>query len=104
MVELFASGRIIDLILILVLVEALVFGLAQRLGKQTPNLTDLLPNLAAGFLLLLSLRAALANAHWVLIALPLGLALLAHLLDLAGRWPKRDPKGRMITDEQKQCP
>ncbi|MFP4061433.1 MAG: hypothetical protein ACOC26_05605 [Halochromatium sp.] len=89
MAELFASGTIVDLILVLVLLETALLALARHLGRRAPKLTTLLPNLAAGFLLLLSLRAAIADLGWGLIALPLGLALLAHILDLAGRWPRR---------------
>ena len=89
MAELFASGTIIDIILMLVLLEIAVLALARRISRRIPRLTTLLPNLAAGFLLLLSLRAAIADLGWRLIALPLGLALLAHILDLAGRWPRR---------------
>lgn len=89
MAELFASGRIIDIILLLVLVEIALLALARRLTQDAPRLASLLPNLAAGFLLLLSVRAALADAPWPLIALPLGLALLAHILDLRGRWQRR---------------
>ncbi len=91
MAELFASGRIIDIILILVLLEMAVLALAHRMTNRTPRLTTLLPNLAAGFLLLLSLRVSIADLGWVFIALPLGLALLAHVFDLAGRWPKHEP-------------
>lgn len=89
MAELFANGGIIDLILVSVLLEIAVLALVRRISTRAPRLLSLLPNLAAGFLLLLSLRAAIAEAPWPLIALPLGLALLAHLLDLWSRWPGR---------------
>jgi hypothetical protein len=92
MAELFASGTIIDIILMLVLLEMAGLALAHRLTGRTPRLRTLLPNLAAGFLLLLGLRAALADLGWGLIALPLGLALLAHVLDLIGRWPRPEVK------------
>jgi threonine/homoserine/homoserine lactone efflux protein len=88
MADLFASGRIIDIILIMVLVEIALLALARRLTKGVPRLARLLPNLAAGFLLLLSVRAAMTDAPWPLIALPLGLALLAHIIDLRGRWER----------------
>ncbi|MBK5929030.1 hypothetical protein [Halochromatium salexigens] len=94
MAELFTSGKIIDIILMLVLLEMAVLALAHRITNRTPRLMTLLPNLVAGFLLLLSLRAAIADLGWGLIALPLGLALLAHLVDLAGRWPRRAPENQ----------
>jgi len=89
MAELFANGRIIDMILLMVLLEIAALAVARRISARAPRLLSLLPNLAAGFLLLLSLRAAIADAPWQLIALPLGLALLAHILDLRGRWQDR---------------
>ena len=83
--ELFASGRIVDLILVIMIVEALVlYAFARRFGERVP-LKGLLLNLAAGACLLLALRAVLTDAAWPLAAFWLGLALAAHLGDLAGR-------------------
>ncbi|MEQ8264847.1 hypothetical protein [Pseudohaliea sp.] len=75
----FASGRIVDALLLLVLVEAIVFLCAGR-GRM------LLPNLAAGACLLLALRSALTGAPVALTGLWLALAGVAHGLDVAGRW------------------
>ncbi|WP_462322031.1 hypothetical protein [Halochromatium sp.] len=86
MAQLFASGKIIDIILMLVLVEMAALEIVYRITRRAPSLMQLLPNLAAGFLLLLSLRAAIADLSWYLIALPLGLALIAHGFDLMERW------------------
>lgn len=94
MAQIFASGKIIDIILVMVLVEMAVLALAHRMTRRAPTFTRLLPNLAAGFLLLLSLRAAIADLSWRLIALPLGLALIAHVFDLIGRWPGNEPSRR----------
>ena len=77
--EALASGRIIDAILLLVLLEAVLFLRAGR-GRI------LLPNLAAGACLLLALRAALTGAPMALLGLWLALAGVAHGLDVAGRW------------------
>ena len=75
MAELFASGRIVDLILLLMVVEAVVLiAWVRRM--------DLLGNLVAGAALLLALRGALADIWWGWIALCLALALLAHIVDL----------------------
>jgi hypothetical protein len=89
MAELFASGRIIDLILVLLVVEGLALLAWQRWFRQGPQPLDLLPNLVAGGLLLVALRAALTGAAWPWIALPLALALPAHLADLS-RLRRRD--------------
>jgi hypothetical protein len=78
MAELFATGRIVDLILLLMVLEAGVLIVWTRS-------TDLLGNLLAGVGLLLALRGALAGIWWGWIALCLGAALLAHLADLRHR-------------------
>lgn len=75
----FASGRIVDALLVLVLLEAILFLRAGR-GRL------LLPNLAAGACLLLALRAALTGAPVALLGLWLALAGLAHGVDVVGRW------------------
>ncbi|MCT8266077.1 hypothetical protein NYQ83_02225 [Afifella sp. JA880] len=86
MAGLIESGRIADLILLLVLAEAV--GLVyfyRRTGRGVRPL-DLLVNLAAGATLILALRAALVGAEWQVIAFFLTLAGLAHLGDLVRRW------------------
>ena len=75
----FVSGRIVDALLVLVLLEAVLFLRAGR-GRT------LIPNLAAGACLLLALRAALTGAPVALLGLWLALAGVAHALDVAGRW------------------
>jgi hypothetical protein len=86
---LFASGRVVDLILFLMAAEAalLVVLHATRGVGIAPR--RLLPNLFAGACLLLALRAALTGAGAGLCALWLLLGLGGHVLDLAGRWPAR---------------
>lgn len=86
MSELFATGRILDLILILVLLEAPALLMIRRITGRGPRLGELLPTLISGALLLLAVRAALADVWWGLTALPLAGALVAHLVDLARRW------------------
>ena len=84
--DLFASGRIVDLILALMAAEAVVLAVHyRRTGRGVP-LPDLAVNLAAGAGLLLALRAALTGAVWAWTAGWLTLALAAHLADLARRW------------------
>lgn len=80
-----ASGRIVDLILILVAAEAALVALSpRRFGPRAP----LLAGLAAGAGLLLALRAGLGGAPWPWIAGALALAGGAHLTELALRRPK----------------
>ena len=86
MADLFATGRIIDLILGLVVLEAAVLALwRRRTGTGIPT-GALLINLASGFFLLCAVRAALADAWWGWIALCLAGSLLAHMADLRSRW------------------
>ncbi len=92
MSALFASGRIVDLILLLVLAEAVALLALHRATGRGPPPAALLPNLAAGACLLLALRSALRGAPWPLLALCLLGSLLAHLADLRERW--RAPEGQ----------
>jgi formaldehyde-activating enzyme involved in methanogenesis len=85
MAGLFASGHIIDLILGLVVVEALALALWRRRFGTGPSMRVLAPNLASGCCLLLAVRAALVDAWWGWVALALLGSLLAHLADLRGR-------------------
>ena len=86
MADLFASGRLVDLILVLVLLEALALALYFRATSRGVAIADLLPNLLAGALLLVTLRLALSGADWMSCCATLGAAGLAHVWDLARRW------------------
>ncbi|MBK5958509.1 hypothetical protein CCR97_09855 [Rhodoplanes elegans] len=95
MADLFASGRVIDLILALVVVETIALALAGRmpaLAGRLPPLRRLLPNLAAGACLLVAVRAALVGADWVWVAASLFAALMAHVADLLTRLTSRTVK------------
>jgi hypothetical protein len=84
--ELFASGRIIDLILVMILVEGLVLALIHyRTGRGLAP-QELIGFLLSGALLLLALRAALVGAWWGWMGLALAGSLVTHLADLAWRW------------------
>lgn len=86
--ELFASGRVVELILGFMLVEAVVLGIYHRRSGRGLRPLDLALNLAAGALLLLALRAALVDPDPLAPAPYLAVALLAHLADLARRWQR----------------
>jgi hypothetical protein len=83
--ELFGSGRVVDLILALIVLEALALALIHRRTGRGIAPADFLPTLLAGACLLLALRAALAGSGWVWIAAALAGALAAHLADLRRR-------------------
>jgi hypothetical protein len=72
---LFASGHIVDALLLLVALEALGLILwRRRSGSPLPFLC----NLTSGAALMLALRAALTGAHWTAIAGCLAVSGLAH--------------------------
>lgn len=86
MAELFASGRLVDLILILVAIESAGLLIYWRSRRQGVSPGDLLPNLFAGAFLLLALRLSLGGAGWELCCASLAAAGIAHLVDVARRW------------------
>ncbi|WP_217362942.1 hypothetical protein [Roseicella sp. DB1501] len=92
MQALFSSGRVVDLALGLMLLEALALLALRRSRGGGLAPAELLAFLLAGAGLLLALRAALVGAAWQWIALPLILALLAHLADLGLRWRRAAPR------------
>ena len=82
MTELFESGRVADLILLLIAIEAALFCMLALIWRGRVPLAALLLNLAAGACLLLALRAVLTQASWTLAAIWLIAALAAHVGDL----------------------
>jgi hypothetical protein len=74
------SGHAVDLILVVMLAEALWLHLRRRVG-----LMDVALALLPGALILLAARAALTGAGWPMIALPLALSFPVHLADLRRR-------------------
>jgi hypothetical protein len=88
---LFASGRIVDLILALMVLEAIILLVYRSVTGRGVPAVGLLINLLAGAFLLMALRSALTNATaldapWGDTAAWLALALVAHVADLARRW------------------
>jgi len=80
MSDLVASGRVVDLVLAVLALEALL--IARFAG---PARGALLLGLLPGLLLLLALRAALVDAGWMWVVGLLALSLPAHLMDLRRR-------------------
>lgn len=76
---LFASGHAADVILAVLLVEGV---LLIRRGRQ---MLEAVAILLPAALIVLGLRAALVDASWPWIAVPLALAFPAHLWDLSHR-------------------
>ncbi len=76
----FASGRAVDLVLAVLLAEALWLTLWRR-----RNAVDVLLALAPGALMLMGVRAALTGAPWYHISFWLAASLPAHVADLRRR-------------------
>ncbi len=87
MLSLFASGRIVDIVLAITAAEAVLLVLYHRRTGRGPAPADLLGNLLSGVCLMLALRAALVGAWWGWTASCLVAAFGAHLNDLRRRWP-----------------
>lgn len=77
---LFAGGHSADIILTVMLVEAL-----WLVGRRGWPIADALTLLLPGALILVALRAALTQMDWRWIALPLILSFPVHLADVARR-------------------
>ena len=88
MEALFASGRIIDLILLLVVVEAAVLAAWPRL-RGSMTMVDVAALLAPGVMLMLAVRAALSGAPYTITAAVLAAAFAFHILDVTRRRRKR---------------
>jgi hypothetical protein len=87
MAWLFASGHAADLILGVLLIEGAWLRLVRSWGWGM-----ILGLLGPAALIVLGLRAALVGADWWWIALPLGLSLPLHLIDLRARLAVASPK------------
>ncbi len=85
MSELFVSGRFVDFIRALMLVEGVLLWRHHRRTGRGIAPGDLLPVLVSGAGLLVALRCALTGTWWGWIALSLLAALVAHLIDLGRR-------------------
>lgn len=86
MAELLASGRLVDLIIALVVIEAIALFIYRLVSGRGIALSDLLPNILAGAFLLIALRFALSDGGWMIISLSLAAAGVAHVIDLTRRW------------------
>jgi hypothetical protein len=82
MSHLFASGHVIDLVIVVLALEVLLLRGVLKRAHVLP-----LPTLLAGLGLLLAWRLAQGGANWFWIAVPLSVAGLAHGWDLWQRWP-----------------
>ena len=88
--SLILSGRIVDLMLVFIMLEIILFAWLRR--RRGFSLPALLVNVGAGGSLMLALRASLTDAGWHWIAMFLVSALAFHVADVAGRWRAADER------------
>jgi hypothetical protein len=86
MPSLFASPRLIDLVLAFTVLEAVALIVWRRRTGRGLTAIAVMRLLLPGVCLLLSVRAALADDAWPWVPLMLAAALVAHLADLRSRW------------------
>lgn len=79
MAEFFASGRAVDVVLAVLLLEALI--LRWRGSGWATILLLLLP----AVLMMIAVRAAITDMDWIFVALPLAASFPVHLADLYRR-------------------
>ncbi len=79
MEEFFSSGRAVDVVLLVLAIEAI------WLKWRGQRRADIVPALLPAVLMMLGLRAALTDMAWPFVSLPLALAFPVHLYDLRRR-------------------
>ncbi len=79
---LISSGRIVDVIIVFMMVEAAALLLLRRPLALDMNTLDVVSLMLPGLFLLLALRGALMSSSWQWIAVSLLCALAAHVADL----------------------
>ncbi|WP_295389084.1 hypothetical protein [uncultured Thiodictyon sp.] len=86
MAEFFASGHSIELVLFLIVLEAIVLMVLWRMRRCPLSPAATLMILAPGTCLLLASLAVINGAGWVWISSLFLVALAIHLVDLRQRW------------------
>ena len=76
----FASGRVVDLVIAVMITEAVYVGWRRR-----DRLGEVVLALLPGLYLLLALRAALTGAGWQWVAIWITASAPAHILDMRRR-------------------
>lgn len=79
MEEFFASGRAVDVVLAVLVIEAIWLKFRRNIWA------DIIPALLPAVLMMLALRAALTDMAWPFVSVPLALAFPVHIYDLKRR-------------------
>ncbi|WP_245470886.1 hypothetical protein [Bradyrhizobium guangzhouense] len=86
MIDFLSGVHAVDLILVIVAAEIIAITLYWHVNRRGIAPRELLPNLAAGALLLLALRLSLSDYSWPWYTACLALAGVANVADLRQRW------------------
>ncbi len=84
--ELITSGRIVDVVLVVMTVELLVSAFIAKQRGIPLDVPGLAFNIGAGASLALALRASLTGLGWEWVATWLVASLVFHVLDVGRRW------------------
>lgn len=87
--KLFLDGRIADIVLTVLVIEAFALSWYSRRRVGVPTIKAILLALLPGVFLAFALRAALVHADWFWIALALLGALVTHIVDMRQRFQRR---------------
>ncbi len=98
MKEFLQDGRVIEVILALMILEAGGLVAWYKLKGQGIAPLGLLANLSAGAFLMLAVLGALQDASFWTLGICLLAALLGHVADLALRWNESAPVNRSLGD------
>ncbi|MEM8982772.1 MAG: hypothetical protein AAGC71_07075 [Pseudomonadota bacterium] len=88
MQEIIESGRIVDIMVVVIAFEFIALALYRATTRRGIPLPALLANLAAGGSLMLALGSVLKGYAWQATAACLIVALISHVIDIASRWPR----------------
>ena len=86
MTELLAGPALFDLVIAVLVLEAVLLLAWRGFSGGGVPAADLLPPVLSGLCLLLAFRIWLGEGAWPWVALSLLVALAAHLFDLRRRW------------------
>ncbi len=87
---LLGSGRIVDLMIVLLVLEIILITTLRKTKGVGIAPLPLVVNICAGASIMLALRASLTEAGWQHIAVFLLCALVFHIWDLVLRWQPAD--------------
>ena len=89
----FSSGRVIDAVVAITLIEGAALAIYHRTTGKGVALKDYAFNMLSGLCLMMALRFALTGSTWPMVALCLSASGAIHALDLSSRWRRSSRQG-----------